>query len=217
MGFLKKLFGGSSEHAAIAGRIVAPTPPAQKPATTAQVEISQGKFRTGRPQVPDGPVEWPVDLASGLVFDDGWLLSGLKKAVNENQYRIKLEEREESAILRRERLIRPGTDGHDQRVDMLRGRDWLEWGEHVRQMKREGYLECALALVYEMIDTVSRSKTSIWDKVPPGWFTEAAIIHRKLKDYDGEIRLMRTALKSYPGAEDFQARLNKAQILLAKA
>lgn len=119
-------------------------------------------------------------------------------------------------MLRRERAYRPGTDGHDQHADMLRGRDWLEWSEHVSQMKREGYFEAALALVYEMIETVSRSKSSIWDKVPPGWFKEAAIIHRKLKDYDGEVRLMRRALKSYPKADDFKARLEKALALKTK-
>lgn len=209
MGFLKRLFGGKQD-------------PAPEPQPTAAPRVERRaavapdhSFDRGRPQAPDGPVDWPIDPTSGLVFDDDWLLAGLKKAVNENQYASKLEAREDSAALRRERLFQPGLDGHDQQADMLRGRDWLEWGEHVAQMKREGYLECALALVYEMMDTARGS--AFWDhKPPPGWYSEAAVILRKLKDYDAEVRSLEEALRDYPGSERFSSRLEKAKALQLK-
>jgi hypothetical protein len=210
MGIFKRLFGGKANPA----REPQPaTPPrAVRPAAVTQ----QRDYDRGRPQAPDGPVDWPIDPASGLVFDDDWLLAGLKKAVRENQYDSKLEGREDSAALRRERLFQPGLDGHDQLADMLRGRDWLEWGEHVAQMKREGYLECALALVYEMMDTARRS--AFWDhKPPPGWYSEAAVILRKLKDYETEVRTLKEALKDYPGSQRFSTRLDKAKALQLKA
>ena len=215
MGFLNRLFGRSGAPEP-AGTSTATTP-AGSPGPVLGGEDSAGDHWPARPQVPDGPVDWPVDAATGVVFDDEWLLAGLKTAVNENQFRSKMEAREDSAGRRRERLHTPGLDGHDQLSDMLRGRDWLEWGEHIRQMKREGYLESALALVYEIINTAAQSKSQSWDKVPPGWFTEAAVIHRKLKDHDGEVRILQRALKSYPGDSDFEARLEKARALLAKA
>jgi hypothetical protein len=207
MGLLKRLFGGRD------AAIQPEHHPVVRPAETV---APADTFRTGRPQAPDGPVDWPTDPESGLVFDDAWLLAGLEKAVNENQYRAKLEARDDMATLRRERLFQPGLDGHDQQADMLRGRDWLEWNEHVHQMKREGYLECALALVYEMMDTARGS--AYWDhKPPPGWYDQAAIILRKLKDFDAEVRLMEEALRNYPGSEDFSTRLEKAKALQLKA
>jgi tetratricopeptide (TPR) repeat protein len=203
MGILTRLFGGT------------PAPAASKSTKPATVLGPVPRLRdTARHQTPDGPVDWPVDAATGVVFDDEWLLAGLKTAVNENQFRSALEDQ---ARRRRERLYTPGLDGHDQLSDMLRGRDWLEWGDHVRQMKREGYLESALTLVYEIIDTADRSNSPLWDKVPPGWFNEAAVIHRKLKDYDGEVRILQRALESYPGSTDYQSRMEKAQALLSKA
>lgn len=86
MGFIKRLSGGRDEQLVDEERIGAEPPAAPRPAATVQVDFSHGEFRTGRPQVPDGHVDWPVDPKSGLVFDDEWLLSGLKNAVNENQY-----------------------------------------------------------------------------------------------------------------------------------
>lgn len=209
MGLLKRLFGGRD-------MATQPEPhPSVQPIATAISDSPANSFQTGRPEAPDGPVDWPTDPASGLVFDDEWLLSGLRKAVNEKQYLSKLELREDMARRRRERLFQPGLDGHDQQADMLRGRDWLEWNEHVHQMKREGYLECALALVYEMIDMTRGS--AYWDhKPPPGWYNEAAVILRKLKEYDAESRLMAEALENYPGNERFSIRMEKAKALQLK-
>lgn len=196
-----------------------PTQPAQhrteRPVMPVDSYAEPVTFRTDRPQAQDGPVDWPTDQQTGLVFDDEWLLVGLKGAVNANQYASKLEMREDSAARRRERLFRPGLDGHNQQAGMLRGRDWLEWSEHVSQMKREGYLENALALVYEMMDTARGS--NFWDhKPPPGWYNEAAVILRKLKDYDTEVRILEEALKGYPGSDRFAARLEKAKALQLK-
>lgn len=129
--------------------------------------------------------------------------------LNENQFRATIDGLKDQADLRRERLFEPGLDGHHQRSDMLRGRDWLEWGEHVKQMKREGYLEPALKLVYEMMDTARNWPT--WDTIPPGWYNEAAIILRKLKNHDAEARLMEEALREYPGDTRFTTRLEKAK------
>lgn len=210
MGLLKRLFGGNAM----------PTQPAQhraeRPVLPAVSYAEPVMFRTDRAQAQDGPVDWPTDQQTGLVFDDAWLLAGLKGAVNSNQYTSKLEMREDSAARRRERLFRPGLDGHDQQADMLRGRDWLEWSEHVSQMKREGYLESALALVHEMMDTARGS--AFWDhKPPPGWYSETVVILRKMKDYDAEVRTLEEALRDYPGSERFSTRLEKAKALQLKA
>jgi hypothetical protein len=209
MGILKRLFGGKQAPAPEPGLI--PYPLVERTAA----DIPEHPFEAGRPQAPDGPVDWPIDPATGIVFDDEWLLDGLKEAVNAIQYASKVEGREDSAQLRRERLFQPGLDGHDQRVDMLRGRDWLEWGEHVAQMKREGYLECALALVHEMMGTTRGS--AFWEHTPPpGWYNEAAVILRKLKDYDAEVRILGEALEGYPDSESFSTRLQKARALQLK-
>lgn len=203
MGLLKKLFGNKqSQRQHDQASIPSRTAPGQSASA-------------GRSQALDRPVQWPVDPNTGQVFDDEWLFDGLKRAVNENQFRAKSEMLNDMAVRRRERLSVPGLDGHNQADSMLRGRDWLEWGEFVHQMKREGHLQPALALVYEMMQT--STKSDVFDTVPPGWYREAAIIHRKLKDYDGEISLMKEALVSYPHDEDFEKRCAKARELKGKA
>ncbi|MGT2461101.1 hypothetical protein [Sinomonas atrocyanea] len=169
-----------------------------------------------RPQVADYPVDWPVDPATGTVFDDTWLLDGLQRSVSPSSFQSKLEAREEKARARRERLWEPGVDTVYQEDDLLRGRDWLEWDEHVYQMKRDGFLESALSLVYEMIDVASKSPSYDEHKVPGGWYGEAAVILRKLKRREEEIRILQAALADYPGNPAFADRLAKTEALLAK-
>ncbi len=48
---------------------------------------------------------------------------------------------------------------------------------------------------------------------PPNIYRRLAIIYRKLKDYDSEIKVIKTGLKYYPNTVQFQERLSKAQKL----
>ena len=52
-------------------------------------------------------------------------------------------------------------------------------------------------------------------RVLPGWYEEAAIILRKLKRPDEEVRILRRAIVDYP--DNFAARLAKAEALAARA
>lgn len=48
---------------------------------------------------------------------------------------------------------------------------------------------------------------------PPNIYRRLAIIYRKLKDYDSEIKVIKTGLKYYPNNSKFQDRLIKAEKL----
>ncbi len=98
-------------------------------------------------------------------------------------------------------------DEHDS--EYVRGRHFLEWGDELKQLKREGRLGEALALALEIIDATERgqatearnapkraayfgSKPEDYQprETPPGWTEHAAIVLRKLGRFDEEVTVI---------------------------
>jgi hypothetical protein len=88
---------------------------------------------------------------------------------------------------------------------------YLETVEPIKQLKREGRLEEALALCYGAIEGAERDRQG---STPAPWYTlQAAMIHRKLGQRDEEIAVLERWLKYCPRqhrkSSDAQVRLDK--------
>lgn len=89
-----------------------------------------------------------------------------------------------------------GSQEREASLGTVRGTHYLELVEPIKQLKREGRLEDALALCYQAIEGAERSRTG---RGPAPWYTEqAAIIHRKLKQRDLEIAVLQRYLDACP-------------------
>lgn len=105
-----------------------------------------------------------------------------------------------------------GTRAAQFKAGMVDGLHYLQTVEPIKQLKREGHLEDALALCYKAIqgaeNAARREKTS-----PPPFYTEqAAIIHRKLKQRDEEIAVLQRYVDACPPKykdSGIKARLDK--------
>ncbi|ETW22188.1 hypothetical protein MGAST_21490 [Mycobacterium gastri 'Wayne'] len=121
------------------------------------------------------------------------------------------------ARLRRERLAEGGVVADEQRVRLVRGRDFGEWVEPIRELRRTGCDAEAFELLMECIDAAEcHSRGQGW--VPPTWYTEqAAIILRKRGDLAGEVALLERFLDACPPDQpqvDIAERLVKARARL---
>lgn len=90
---------------------------------------------------------------------------------------------------------------------------YLETVEPIKQLKREGRLEEALALCYGAIDGAERDRDG---REPAPWYTEqAAIIHRKRGEHDQEVAVLQRWLRMCPpdrrAGSKIQERLDKMQ------
>ncbi len=80
---------------------------------------------------------------------------------------------------------------------MIDGLHYLELIEPIKELKREGRLEEALALCYRAIQGAENADN--YGGPPPPWYTEqAAIIHRKLGQRTEEIAVLRRWLAQSP-------------------
>ncbi len=121
----------------------------------------------------------------------------------------------EAAQRRRQRLAAGGAEATQQRARLVRGRDFTEWAEAIKDMRRDGRDDDALRLLLECIDAAENAMPP--NQAPPPWYTDqAAIIYRKRKDYDAEIEVLQRWLRACPdpawGAKT-EARLAKARAL----
>ena len=179
--------------------------------------------------------DWPRDDETGEVFDDEWLRAGTTGSLTPDQIEraanaaahfgsdtnpaSKAEQaeyhRQAAAIRRDARLTMPGDAGIEQRDALVRGRDTGEWLEYVDHLKRSGHLELALALIYECIDAAERA-----GRIDQSFHTHAAVILRKMKDYDTEVHLLENFVNAQVRLgrtpEGAIARLAKARQLLMK-
>ncbi|MGW0160441.1 hypothetical protein ACWDUN_14110 [Mycobacterium sp. NPDC003323] len=74
------------------------------------------------------------------------------------------------ADLRRERQAAGSTEAKEQAERLVRGRDFVEWVEHIKQLRRDGADEEASCLLMECIDATEReAKTNGWSPAP--WYT----------------------------------------------
>lgn len=183
--------------------------------------------------------DWPVTNESDQLLDLEWLDRSTRKPVTlAEQARIDgaLAVKDPYAILnapgvssqmrteynRQLKIHFWGTHFLHQPMNILeaglvRGAFYLEWGDHIEQMKREGYLEESLALVYEVIDAAERvDRIERRGMGAGGWYSRACIILRKLKDPESEVRLIEQVLRDYPKMDDLRKRLPAARELAEK-
>ena len=183
-------------------------------------------------------IEWPQAESTGEVFDLGWYDTGTAKSITAAEQQIidrAFKAADPGAILyeqivpayvrteyHRQYFVRGfGTQFLHQPATVLaagdvRGIFYLEWSDFIDHMKRTNHLEESLALTYECIDAAERVER-IDHMVPgPGWYEKAAILLRKLDDYDAEIRLIEGVVRRYPNFRHLEQRLPTARKLLAK-
>ena len=128
----------------------------------------------------------------------------------------------------------------EHEAGLVRGVHFLDRGDELKQLKREGRLTEALELVIEIIEATEReqdvklrlrpSRFEYWSNLgveggsyvgptPPGWTIHAAIILRKLKAYEAEVAIIdrwlaRAENREYP---EMMKRRAKAFELLKKS
>ena len=64
----------------------------------------------------------------------------------------------------------------------MRGRHYTEWVEPVKQLKREGRLKEAEALLVECVDAVEAEASVEGSSVAPWYYEQLGIVYRKLGD-----------------------------------
>ena len=64
----------------------------------------------------------------------------------------------------------------------MRGRHYTEWVEPVKQLKREGRLKEAEALLLECVDAVEAQASIEGSPVAPWYYEQLGIVYRKLGD-----------------------------------
>jgi hypothetical protein len=124
------------------------------------------------------------------------------------------------AGLREERLAGSDEEAAEQRERLVRGRDFVEWVEPIKQLRRDGHTDEVMALLMECVDAAERNaERNGW--LPPTWYTEqAAIILRKQGDLAGEVVLLERFMAACPVGRpqvDIAERLVKARARLDRA
>ncbi|NVM96082.1 hypothetical protein [Arthrobacter wenxiniae] len=110
-------------------------------------------------------------------------------------------ERIDSAHTGRSEMVREALEGGGARAAQFRrgmvdGVHYLELVEPIKQLKREGRLEEALVLCYKAIQG---AESDAGGREPAPWYTEqAAIVHRKLRERDEEIAVLKRWLAKCP-------------------
>ena len=118
---------------------------------------------------------------------------------------------------------------HDlaRQARLVRGRDISELKFEIARLKTEGLWEEALDLAYDCADAEEKARDFFRQMTTRGvlydlrrgagsWYKEVAIILRKLKDYEAEVRYLEYVLEMDPEYTEMAARLAKARQLAAK-
>ena len=130
---------------------------------------------------------------------------------------VTVEEQRAEAHAATTDMVRNALDGDDPhsaeqfRRGLVDGTHYLETIEPIKQLKREGKLEEALALCYLAIGGAEAARDG---REPAPWYTEqAAIIHRKLGQRDEEVAVLRRWVEACPperrAGSKVQERLDK--------
>lgn len=93
-----------------------------------------------------------------------------------------------------QKIVRDGLKAGGERQKefenaLVGGVHYLELVEPIKQLKREGRLREALKLCYVAIESAEKDKSG--GSPAPHYTTEAAIVHRKLKERDEEIAVLK--------------------------
>lgn len=145
----------------------------------------------------DGPVAWPHDAS--------------------NPAAVTVEDQRAEAHSSTTGMVRDALAGDDPvRAEQFRrgvvdGVHYLETIEPIKQLKRDGRLDEALALCYQAIAGAEAGRDG---REPAPWYTEqAAIIHRKRGERDEEVAVLRRWLEVCPAdrraGSKIQERLDK--------
>ena len=99
------------------------------------------------------------------------------------------------------------------------GRHYTEHTEGIKQLKREGKNDEAIALLLRLVDAVereSRAADGEWS-IAPWYYEHLAILYRKLKDYSAEVAIIERYEKVAGGSRTkLSDRLVRARELVAK-
>lgn len=127
---------------------------------------------------------------------------------------------EKAATVQRERAAmlaeaaKPGSGQSRQiRAGYVDGHHYSLYGEPIKQLKREGRLEEALALCMKTLDGAEQEAKAGNHEPAPGWTIEAAIVLRKLGRRDEEIAVLQRWIDAAPAryrkGSRVQERLDK--------
>jgi hypothetical protein len=84
----------------------------------------------------------------------------------------------------------------------VRGKHYTEWVDDVKALKRHEAYEEALILLSELMDAVeAESRAQNW-VIAPWYYEQAAIVKRKLKDYQGEVEVLQRYLEAVAETPD---------------
>lgn len=133
------------------------------------------------------------------------------------------EGRAQEAVLAELRVQRHSAGGQEAQMQAertVRGKDFVEWVETIKQLRRQGNNDEAFVLLNECIDAAERDAKAHGYQ-PPYWYTEqVAIILRKRGDLAAEVATLERFLACCPQGQpqpDMAERLVKARAKLAQA
>ncbi len=94
------------------------------------------------------------------------------------------------------------------------GRHYTEYVDEVKDLKRQGKLDDATALLLALVDAAeAEAKAEQWS-VPPWYYEQLAIIYRGQNDYVAEVGILERYSRMPRGPKDrLTDRLQKAQAL----
>ncbi|WP_022878503.1 HIRAN domain-containing protein [Microbacterium sp. B19] len=121
------------------------------------------------------------------------------------------EHRERHRLVR-EALAEGGKRAEQFKAGSVDGLHYLQAVEPIKQLKREGRLDEALALCYVAIEGAERAARREKTSPPPFYTEQAAIVHRKLGQRDEEIAVLRRYVAACPPQHretSLKARLEK--------
>jgi putative intracellular protease/amidase len=97
---------------------------------------------------------------------------------------------------------------------LVRGRHFTQWPEVYKQLKREGRVDEALALILECRDATEREAALTGQEPAPAYTEAAAIIYRQRGALDDEVRVIERYFNACPpgrGRARLEERLLKAR------
>ena len=163
---------------------------------------------------------WGARVGDGMRVI-GWVAAGSAPVSwphsEANPAAVTVEEQRAEAAAGTASMVREALEGDDPRRaaefrrGLVDGVHYLETIEPIKQLKREGKLEEALALCYRAIEGAEADRDG---REPAPWYTEqAAIIHRKRGEREQEVAVLRRWLDACPpgrrAGSAAQVRLDK--------
>lgn len=163
---------------------------------------------------------WGARVGDGMRVI-GWVAAGSAPVSwphgEANPPAVTVEEQRAAAAAGTASMVREALEGDDPRRaaefhrGLVDGVHYLETIEPIKQLKREGKLEEALALCYRAIEGAEADREG---REPAPWYTEqAAIIHRKRGEREQEVAVLRRWLDACPPG---RRAGSAAQVRLAK-